>query len=108
LHGPGSAAKISPVYDIDARLTFFGITETSDKKLPGNQAIVRVMLQLRKKIQRVINCVSGRDVARLENHPAKHRAIAESVSNGSPDQAAQAFEEHLQYAKQQLLSPRRR
>lgn len=74
----------------------------------GNQEIVRVMLQLREKIHRVITRVFGRDVGRLEKCLAEHRAIAEAVLNGNPDQAAQALEEHLQYGKQQLLSPRRR
>ncbi len=74
----------------------------------GNQEIVRVMSQLREKIHRVITRVFGRDVARLAKCLAEHRAIAEAVLSGNSDQAAQALEEHLQYGKQQLLSPRRR
>jgi DNA-binding GntR family transcriptional regulator len=74
----------------------------------GNREIVRVMARLRERIHRVITRVFGQDVSRLAVSLEEHRSIAEAVFIGNPDQAAQAIEEHLQYGKQQLLSPRRR
>jgi DNA-binding GntR family transcriptional regulator len=74
----------------------------------GNREIVRVMSRLRERIHRVITRVFGQDVSRLAVSLEEHRRIAEAVLNGNPDRAAEAIEEHLQYGKQQLLSPRRR
>lgn len=74
----------------------------------GNQEIIRVMSQLRDRIHRVISRVFDQDVDRMAASCREHQAIAKAVLNGDADQAARAIEEHLNYGKQFLLSPRRR
>jgi DNA-binding GntR family transcriptional regulator len=73
----------------------------------GNQEILRVMLQLREKMHRVVTRVFDQNSDRLTPSYKEHRAIADAVLAGDADQAAAALEEHLNYGKQLLLSPRR-
>jgi DNA-binding GntR family transcriptional regulator len=74
----------------------------------GNHEIIRVMVQLRDKIHRVITRVFQQDLERLSASYREHVAIADAVLQGNADAAAKAIEEHLNYGKQFLLSPRRR
>jgi DNA-binding GntR family transcriptional regulator len=73
----------------------------------GNREILRVMSQLREKIQRVITKVFQINVRRLANSYEEHRGIADAVLRGDAPLAARLMEEHLEYGKQDLLSPRR-
>jgi DNA-binding GntR family transcriptional regulator len=73
----------------------------------GNQEILRVMLQLREKMHRVVTRVFGQNWDRLTPSYREHKAIADAVLAGDADQATAALEEHLNYGKQLLLSPRR-
>jgi DNA-binding GntR family transcriptional regulator len=73
----------------------------------GNQEILRVMGQLREKIQRVITKVFQVNVRRLTNSYEEHRAIVDAVIRGDAALAVRLIEEHLEYGKQALLSPRR-
>jgi DNA-binding GntR family transcriptional regulator len=73
----------------------------------GNKEILRVMGQLREKIQRVITKVFQINVRRLANSYEEHRGIADAVLRGDAPLAARLMEEHLEYGKQDLLSPRR-
>lgn len=70
----------------------------------GNQEIVRVMLQLREKMHRVVTRVFQQHADRLARSFEEHQAIVEAVLTGQPDQAVAALEEHLNYGKQLLLS----
>jgi DNA-binding GntR family transcriptional regulator len=72
----------------------------------GNREILRVMLHLREKMHRVVARVFEQNAARMTSSFREHRAIAEAVLEGDPDRAAAALEEHLNYGKQLLLSPR--
>jgi DNA-binding GntR family transcriptional regulator len=74
----------------------------------GNGEIIRVMSQLREKIHRVISRVLDQDSNRLTASYDEHCAIAEAVFQGDAELAAKRLEEHLEYGKQFLLSPRRR
>jgi DNA-binding GntR family transcriptional regulator len=74
----------------------------------GNQEINRVMSQFRDKMHRVITRVFDLNAARLTSSQHEHQAIADAIFAGDADRAAQAVEEHLNYGKQFLLSPRRR
>ncbi len=73
----------------------------------GNQEILRVMLRLRERMHRVVTRVLEQRPDRLQSSYREHLAIAEAVLQGDADRAAAALEEHLNYGKQQLLSPRR-
>ncbi|MBI1312768.1 FCD domain-containing protein [bacterium] len=73
----------------------------------GNQEIIRVMLHLREKMHRVVTRVFDQNTHRLGSSYREHQAIADAVLSGNGDQAATALEEHLNYGKQLLLSPRR-
>lgn len=74
----------------------------------GNLEIVRVMARLRERIHRVIMHVFRQDVSRLKVSLEEHKSIAAAVLHGDSELAAKCIEEHLQYGKQQLLSPRKR
>ncbi len=73
----------------------------------GNQEIIRVMLHLREKIHRVIGRVFQKTVDRFEASWNEHSALAEAVLAGDAELAVQRLQEHLEYGKQLLLSPRR-
>jgi DNA-binding GntR family transcriptional regulator len=72
----------------------------------GNQEILRVMGQLRAKVHRVIARVFTLNAARMASSYREHRAITEAVLRGDAALAARRVEEHLEYGKQCLLSPR--
>lgn len=73
----------------------------------GNTEILRVMGQLRERIQRVITKVYQTNASRMTSSHAEHVAIADAVVRGDAGLAARLIEEHLEYGKQCLLSPRR-
>jgi DNA-binding GntR family transcriptional regulator len=65
------------------------------------------MSQLREKMHRVISRVFKLTPERLVSSYAEHTGIAEAVCQGDGLLAARRLEEHLEYGKQRLLSPRR-
>jgi DNA-binding GntR family transcriptional regulator len=73
----------------------------------GNQEILRVMVHLREKMHRVVTRVFEQSTNRLTASYREHKAIADAVLEGNADHAVVALEEHLNYGKQLLLSPRR-
>lgn len=73
----------------------------------GNQEVLRVVHQLREKIQRVITRVYQVNASRVLSSFAEHRAIVEALIAGDGERAARLVTEHLDYGKQCLLSPRR-
>jgi DNA-binding GntR family transcriptional regulator len=72
----------------------------------GNQEILRVMGQLRARMHRVISRVYCISPERAVKSCQEHRAIADAVLSGNADLAARRIEEHLEYGKLHLLSPR--
>jgi DNA-binding GntR family transcriptional regulator len=72
----------------------------------GNSEIRRIMARLREKIHRVIAQVFRLNPTRATNSYLEHRAIAEAVIGGDAALAARRLEEHLEYGKRCLLSPR--
>jgi DNA-binding GntR family transcriptional regulator len=72
----------------------------------GNREILRVMAQLRDRIHRVISQVFHLNAARMASSYDEHRAIADAVLQGDAALAARRVEEHLEYGKRCLLSPR--
>lgn len=73
----------------------------------ANQEILRVMTQLREKMHRVIFRVFKLHPDRIASSYEEHKAIAQAVMEGDGSLAAKRLEEHLEYGKQRLLSPRR-
>lgn len=74
----------------------------------GNQEFIRVMLQLRERMHRVIARVFEQDRDRMAASVEEHAAIADAILDGDADRAATCIKEHLEYGKQFLLTPRRR
>jgi DNA-binding GntR family transcriptional regulator len=72
----------------------------------GNREILRVMGQLREKVHRVIGQVYTLNAARMASSYEEHRAIADAVLRGDAALAVRRVEEHLEYGKRCLLSPR--
>ncbi len=73
----------------------------------GNQEIIRVMTHLREKMYRVIGHIYQQHEDRIESSWTEHTAVANAVIAGNADLAVIKLQEHLEYGKQLLLSPRR-
>jgi DNA-binding GntR family transcriptional regulator len=72
----------------------------------GNREIVRMMGQLRERMQRVIAQVFRLHPARFDGSVSEHTAIAQAVVRGDGAKAAALLEQHLQRGRQLILSPR--
>jgi DNA-binding GntR family transcriptional regulator len=72
----------------------------------GNREILRVVGQLREKVHRVISQVYTLNAARMASSYEEHKAIADAVIRGDAALAVRRVEEHLEYGKRCLLSPR--
>jgi DNA-binding GntR family transcriptional regulator len=73
----------------------------------GNQEILRVLGNLRDKVHRIITRVYKLNADRIVTSYQEHRGIADAVLQGDAALAARRIEDHLEYGKQALLSPRR-
>jgi len=73
----------------------------------GNGEILRVVTQLREKMQRVVTQVFRLSPARVETGYEEHSAIAAAVIVGDGPHAAELIVRHLEMGKQLILSPRR-
>ena len=73
----------------------------------GNQEILRVMVQLRERMQRVITTVFQLNPGRIDSSYDEHREIADAVIGANGAEAARLIERHLEVGKHLLLSPRR-
>ncbi len=80
---------------------------TSFCEFLGNREIVRVMMQLREKMHRVVVRVFENRHERLQSSYREHSEIAQAVLDGDASRAVASLEEHLNCGKQLLLSPRR-
>jgi len=72
----------------------------------GNREILRVIGQLREKMQRVVTQVFRLSPARIETSYDEHAAIAAAVIDGDGDRAAELIVQHLELGKRLILSPR--
>lgn len=72
----------------------------------GNGEILRVVSQLREKMQRVITQVFRLSPARLATSYDEHNSIAAAVINGDGTRAAELLVHHLELGKRLILSPR--
>jgi DNA-binding GntR family transcriptional regulator len=73
----------------------------------GNREILRVIVQLREKMQRVVTQVFRLCPVRIDTSYDEHAAIAAAVTGGAGDRAADLLIRHLEQGKQLILSPRR-
>jgi DNA-binding GntR family transcriptional regulator len=72
----------------------------------GNREILRVMGQLREKMQRVITKVFQLNPGRLDTSIDEHTAIAAAAVDGDGPKAARLIHDHLDRGRQLILSPR--
>jgi DNA-binding GntR family transcriptional regulator len=72
----------------------------------GNGEILRVITQLREKMQRVVTQVFRLSPTRLATSYDEHVAIAQAVIEGDGARAANLIVRHLDAGKRLLLSPR--
>jgi DNA-binding GntR family transcriptional regulator len=72
----------------------------------GNREILRVIVQLREKMQRVVTQVFRICPTRMASSYTEHTAIAAAVINGDGPRAAELIIRHLELGKQSILSPR--
>ena len=73
----------------------------------GNGEILRVMTQLREKMQRVVTQVFRLSPLRIDTSYDEHSAIAGAVIDGDGTRAAELIVRHLELGKQLILSPHR-
>ena len=72
----------------------------------GNQAIYRVMLDLRDRMHRVITRVFHLQPIRLVESVEEHLAIVDAIAAGDGDTAAAMVVNHLQRGRDLVLAPR--
>jgi DNA-binding GntR family transcriptional regulator len=72
----------------------------------GNREILRVIGQLREKMQRVVTQVFRVCPARMDTSYDEHAAIAAAVIAGDGARAAELIVQHLELGKRLILSPR--
>jgi DNA-binding GntR family transcriptional regulator len=72
----------------------------------GNAEILKVIVQLREKMQRVVTQVFRLSPARIDTSYAEHAAIAAAVIDGDGTLAAELVVGHLELGKRLILSPR--
>src|SRR5262249_21585424 len=72
----------------------------------GNGEILRVIVQLREKMQRVVTQVFRLCPARIDTSFDEHAAIAAAVIDGDGARAADLIVAHLELGKRLILSPR--
>lgn len=70
----------------------------------GNQEVLRVMKQLRDKMQRIITKVFRTNLGRIDTSYEEHRALTEAVIAGDGVRAAKLMETHLGRGKQMILA----
>ncbi len=72
----------------------------------GNREILRVIVQLREKMQRIVTQVFHLCPGRIETSYDEHAAIAAAVIDGDGNRAAELLVQHLELGKRFILSPR--
>src|SRR5262249_52244455 len=72
----------------------------------GNREILRVIVQLREKMHRVVTQVFRLSPARIDSSHDEHAAIAAAVIDGDGVLAAELIVRHLELGKRLILSPR--
>jgi DNA-binding GntR family transcriptional regulator len=71
-----------------------------------NREILQTMERLRGKLHRIILGIQIRSPERMVDGWREHESIAEAVSQGRGEQAAQRIVQHLEWGKKFLVSPK--
>lgn len=99
-------AQIQASGDIAQGVELDAAFHTQFVEFLGNGEILRVIVQLREKIQRVVTQVFRLCPARLGTSYDEHAAIAAAVIDGDGARAAALLVEHLELGKRLIFSPR--
>jgi DNA-binding GntR family transcriptional regulator len=113
---PEQVARVRANLDAQARLRGTGDVATGVEldaafhaqfpEFLGNQEILRVIGQLRERMQRVVTRVFRISPARMDTSYDEHAAIVAAVIGGDGRRAAELLVRHLELGKQLILSPR--
>jgi DNA-binding GntR family transcriptional regulator len=71
-----------------------------------NREITQAMERLRGKLHRIILGIQRKSPERISDGWREHEAIAESITQGKGEQAAQRIIQHLEWGKKFLVSPK--
>jgi DNA-binding GntR family transcriptional regulator len=99
-------AKLRGTGDVAAGVEADAAFHTQFVEFLGNREILRVVVQLREKMQRVVTQVFRLSPGRIEASYDEHAAIAAAVIDGKGAQAAELVVRHLELGKRLILSPR--
>jgi len=99
-------ARIQGSEDVPRAVELDAAFHTQFVDFLGNGEILRVFVQLRDRMQRVVTQVFRLSPARIESSYQEHTAIAAAVMEGQADRAAELIIKHLDLGKRLILSPR--
>ena len=99
-------ARLRGSFDVTKGVELDAEFHTQFVEFLGNGEILRVIVQLREKMQRVITEVFRLCPARIDTSYDEHAAIAAAVIAGDGAQAAELLIRHLELGKRLILSPR--
>ncbi len=98
-------AQLRGSRDVAKAVELDAVFHTQFVQFLGNGEILRVIVQLREKMQRVVTQVFRRCPARIDTSYDEHAAIAAAVIDGDGNRAAELIVRHLELGKQLILSP---
>jgi DNA-binding GntR family transcriptional regulator len=99
-------ARVRGTGDVERGVGLDAEFHTQFPEFLGNREILRVIGQLREKMQRVVTQVFRLSPARMDTSYEEHAAIAAAVMGGDGPRAAELLVRHLELGKQLILSPR--
>lgn len=101
-----SQAHLRGSLEVARRVELDAAFHTQFVEFLGNGEILRVIVQLREKMQRVLTQVFRLCPARTDTSYDEHAAIAAAVIDGDGARAADLLARHLELGKRLILSPR--
>jgi DNA-binding GntR family transcriptional regulator len=98
-------AKLRGKPDVPRAVELDAEFHTQFAEFLGNEEILRVVFQLREKMQRVVSRVFRLRAGRIATSHDEHTAIAAAVTGGDGARAADLIVHHLELGKRLILSP---
>ncbi len=99
-------ARLLGSADVLKRVELDAAFHTQFVEFLGNGEILRVIVQLRERMQRVVTQVFRLCPIRIDTSYDEHAAIAAAVIDGDGARAADLLVRHLELGKRLILSPR--
>jgi DNA-binding GntR family transcriptional regulator len=99
-------AKLRGTGNVADGVELDAVFHTQFAEFLGNGEILRVFVQLREKMQRVVTQVFRLSSKRIDHSYDEHIAIVAAVIDGDGARAADLVVRHLEMGKQLILSPR--